>query len=432
MNLKTRLTLLGLILVMPLASFGQAPPPNDNYSNSITLTGTDVTFAGSLAGSTLEDRVEQYTFENLLADEPFGSVWWNWTAPTDTILTLQVLSYSSGPTNSQTGQNEIIVYAATNGSTTPDGLIFPVADYLPLYLEYAPLTRAIPVTAGTFYQIQFIGSSPATCTIRLIATNAPVVVQQPRSQTVSSNESTVLYVIRAGTNQSAFSYQWRFNGTNLAGETAQMLALTNIDGSMAGAYTVVVSNSAGFTISDPAILTVSQSNYPVTLAALGTTSTSFVFSVTGELGRNYALQSSTNLVNWAAEKGFALDPYSAADITSVFYETNSPLTLTVTNAGVQKFFRVSPYVIGRPEAEICINHLRQIRIAKSLWRRDMNYSTEATPTTFEMAPYLPGQTLPTCPDDPMQWYYFSYVTLNVRTVPMCLINPILHVLVDPL
>jgi hypothetical protein len=41
------------------------------------------------------------------------------------------------------------------------------------------------------------------------------------------------------------AFQWRFNGTDLPGETRDTLVLTNVTAAMEGSYTVIVSNSAG-------------------------------------------------------------------------------------------------------------------------------------------------------------------------------------------
>ncbi len=62
----------------------QPPPPNDNFSNRITLTGTNLSNAtGSNVGATKEPG------EPLHADAQGGkSVWWTWTAPYSGRLTL--------------------------------------------------------------------------------------------------------------------------------------------------------------------------------------------------------------------------------------------------------------------------------------------------------------------------------------------------------
>jgi hypothetical protein len=61
-------------------------------------------------------------------------------------------------------------------------------------------------------------------------------------------------VFRAGIAPTA--YQWRFNGTNLAGATTSTLTITNLQPTNGGKYTVVLTNAAGFTVSSNALLSV--------------------------------------------------------------------------------------------------------------------------------------------------------------------------------
>ena len=205
-------------------------PPNDDFSNRTVLTGTDVTFGGTLAGATIEDVQETVAYQTFMGSGSGAtqSVWWTWTAPATGAMTLQIVGSSQD--QSQTWPSDFLyVYSPTNGSTKPDGLALILFGQEAIFFRLAPQTLSVPVIAGSNYDIQLIGGSSASYTFRLVATNTPVIVQQPRSQTVSSNASALFYVVSAGTNQPQFTFQWRFNGTNLDGETAPMLALTNID-----------------------------------------------------------------------------------------------------------------------------------------------------------------------------------------------------------
>jgi hypothetical protein len=60
------------------------------------------------------------------------------------------------------------------------------------------------------------------------------------------------HVDAAGT--SPLSYQWRFNGVELAGGTNATLVLTNVQPAMAGDYDVLISSLAGSTRSQSARL----------------------------------------------------------------------------------------------------------------------------------------------------------------------------------
>lgn len=413
------------------SSFGQTPPPNDNYSNSITLTGTDVTFSGTLAGATLESAgnfLEKSAYENQLGmSNATESVWWNWTAPVSTVLTFQVLSSSPAVPISPDGYylDGLIVYTATNGSATPAGLVLPAVGGQSLQMLLEPVAFSIPVTAGISYQIQLIGSTSASYTFHMIATNAPVIITQPKSQAVYSNASCLFYVLADGLAPTNFTYQWQFNGNPMTNQTAPMLALTNINGTMAGSYSVVVSNSAGFTISQPTTLTVSQSNVPISLSVIGMVSSNFLFSLTGENGRNYRIEYSTDLVHWSRQAGFPMYPPNPPTYwgqTSVIFNSNSPTVLTVAAGPGRKFFRATPYVVNDPVAEICINNLREIRVAKHLWQHYNNASIYSDdPQLSDVIPYFPNRTAPFCPLDDTQTFSNSYY-LNAEIVPLCNIN----------
>src|SRR4029079_2164505 len=52
------------------------------------------------------------------------------------------------------------------------------------------------------------------------------------------------------------SYQWLYNGTNLAGATSAALTLTNVQFANAGNYSVRVTNAAGSALSSNAVLAV--------------------------------------------------------------------------------------------------------------------------------------------------------------------------------
>ncbi len=86
------------------------------------------------------------------------------------------------------------------------------------------------------------------------APTSPVITIHPQSQTVTVGGTVTFTVLATGT--PPLSYQWRWDGQPLAGQTGSVLTLANVQASAAGSYTVVVSNSAGQATSNPAVLTV--------------------------------------------------------------------------------------------------------------------------------------------------------------------------------
>jgi len=83
---------------------------------------------------------------------------------------------------------------------------------------------------------------------------APVIAVEPRNQTVLAGANAMFSVSPAGLPPTSF--QWTFDGTNIAGATSATLLLTNVQFEQGGTYSVAMSNSVGYGMSAPATLTV--------------------------------------------------------------------------------------------------------------------------------------------------------------------------------
>ena len=81
-----------------------------------------------------------------------------------------------------------------------------------------------------------------------------VITNQPQSQSVTVARPVTFTVAASGAGP--LRYQWRLNGTNLAGAGDSTLTLTNAQPAHAGNYSVVVSNTLESVISEPVQLTV--------------------------------------------------------------------------------------------------------------------------------------------------------------------------------
>ena len=95
-------------------------------------------------------------------------------------------------------------------------------------------------------------SAPATLTV--YAQTAPVIQQQPQSQTVYANQMASFNVTAIG--QQPLSYQWLFNNNAINNATNSSLTLTGTSQSSAGSYSVVVANTLGTNTSSAATLAV--------------------------------------------------------------------------------------------------------------------------------------------------------------------------------
>ena len=117
------------------------------------------------------------------------------------------------------------------------------------------LNSVQPANAGSYTVVvtNAVGSATSVAATLTVLV-PPSITQQPSSQTANAGGPVTFQVTAVGT--VPLSYQWKFNGSDIAGATGPTLALANVQTINAGSYTVVVSNSAGSVTSAPATLTV--------------------------------------------------------------------------------------------------------------------------------------------------------------------------------
>jgi hypothetical protein len=91
--------------------------------------------------------------------------------------------------------------------------------------------------------------------LRLVAGDPwPTLTAQPTSQSAPSGGSVRFCAGASGV--PPFTYQWRFNNTDVPGATGACLTLAGLNPNQAGGYQVVVSNASGVVTSSVAVLTV--------------------------------------------------------------------------------------------------------------------------------------------------------------------------------
>jgi hypothetical protein len=140
------------------------------------------------------------------------------------------------------------------------------------------------------------GGSMATSAPVAITINpaAPSITTQPQSQSATAGANVTFSVSVSGS--APFSYQWRKNGTNIAGATSPTLALNNVQPQQAGSYSVVVTNAAGAVTSANANLTVTCSfTLSASNAAFGTAGGSGSVDVTTAGGCSWSV---ANVPTW--------------------------------------------------------------------------------------------------------------------------------------
>jgi autotransporter-associated beta strand protein/YVTN family beta-propeller protein len=87
-----------------------------------------------------------------------------------------------------------------------------------------------------------------------IAGLPPVIETQPVSVSVTPGLAATFSVTATG--PGPFTYQWRFNGANIAGATNATLVLSSVTAANQGTYTVLITNGTGAVVSHAAVLSI--------------------------------------------------------------------------------------------------------------------------------------------------------------------------------
>jgi hypothetical protein len=404
--------LITILLCLGTPCFAQSPPANDDFINRLVLPGGSTTFTGTLTHATLEPHEPAGSMS--FPGNPFTeasdncfSVWWSWTASTSGLVTLDIPNFSRSDLN-------FAGFDAWTGTHWFQDFIF-----VDSILAQGPHPYfSFSATAGTTYHLRAIGTNSAEFTVRITETNLPIILVEPASRTVSVNGSTFFSVLAAGAPPEGprLSYQWRLNGIDLPGETFPILSLDNLTTNQSGAYSVIVSNAFGGTLSEAAILKVAETVTPPQLMFVGTSNGMFNFKILGDLGRLYRVESSTDLVNWVEEKSFPgnfIYPGQVREKNGLVYNDKSFFSVPQAEQG--KFYRTTNY---SPSNEICINNLGIIRCAKDFWAAEYGARPWFTAVLDNLAPYL-RNGVPLCPLDFTGFPYFSYSLREINANPNC-------------
>lgn len=131
---------------------------------------------------------------------------------------------------------------------------------------------------------------------RVAVMAAPAIVSQPQNLTVFRGESAQFAVVATG---SLLAYQWRVNGSDLAGATNSVLNLTEVQTVDGGAYSVGVRNAVGNIASVAAQLTVLVPPTMLEFVSCGVhADQQLQLTVNVDPGYTFALEASTNRYHW--------------------------------------------------------------------------------------------------------------------------------------
>jgi len=174
------------------------------------------------------------------------------------------------------------------------------------------------------------------------STTAPTITTQPANQTVNPGNAATFSVIASGS--TPMSYQWRFNGANIAGATGSSYTKSNVQATNAGSYSVVVSNPFGTAVSANAALTVNTppviTAQPQPQSSLAGSSATFTVTATGSTPLAYQWRFQGSNISGATSSSYAqanvqgshAGNYSVVITNSLGSVTSSPAALSVNCA----------------------------------------------------------------------------------------------------
>ena len=132
---------------------------------------------------------------------------------------------------------------------------------------------------------------------RFVTNVPPYITAQPQGVSAATGSNVVFNVSAGGT--APLAYQWRLNGTNIAGATSTSFTRLNAQVIHAGNYSVVVTNASGSVTSSVAALTLTPT-LPLLFTSIARLSDGRVqLGLSGESGFNVQLRTSTNLTMWS-------------------------------------------------------------------------------------------------------------------------------------
>lgn len=261
------------------AKLAMSIPANDNFTNAITITGSQSSTNGSNVRASRESGEPNHA-----GNTNTPSVWYNWTVPSNGVVSLTCTPIS--------GLDSVL--AVYTGSSV--GSLTVVASNHASFGGTSTLT--FTATASTTYRIAVAGwnGSFGDFTLNWLQPSAPVFTSQP-SGTVNVIEGTNVTFTASAIGTPTPTYQWLFNSTNITGATSSSFTTNNVQTNNTGNYSVIASNTAGSVTSSVVHLQVYISATPL-FSNFAFTNNQFTMTVSGITNATYIVQASTNLTDW--------------------------------------------------------------------------------------------------------------------------------------
>ena len=212
-----------------------------------------------------------------------------------------------------------------------------------------------PSDVGTYYvTVTNLTGTVTSQSVQLtLSAGVPTILMQPVSQTVPLGSQVAFSVLASGADP--LNYQWRKDGTNIAGATSATLNLASASASDAGSYAVVVSNGVGSTLSSAASLAV---NVPPVIAIqpqgqVVVQGASVVLSIaaTGTAPLTYQWRKNGSNIAGATLSTYVFTSIGSED-AGVYTVAVSNIAGTVTSSSANLTVNTPPIVVGQPQSQM--------------------------------------------------------------------------------
>ena len=209
-----------------------------------------------------------------------------------------------------------------------------------------PINNAQAGDAGNYrVRVRNFAGSILSAAAALTVNTPLTILQQPESQAVASGSGASFSVAASG--PGPLRYQWRFNGSNLAGATNVTLSIPNAQLANAGNYSVIISNLVSSATSSNAILTVNASPtitaQPQSLTANNGAAANFSVTAAGTAPLSFQWRfngvnipgATSNVFQIASVSSARAGTYSVVVLNPFGVATSTDVTLTVLGSDLR-------------------------------------------------------------------------------------------------
>ena len=252
----------------------------------------------------------------------FGSVGTGTTSP-------KTLTLSNAGTATITISQATVTGAGFTMVGSMSGVSIPAGQSQAFQVNFAP--KSAGAVTGSIAIVSDATNSPLDLPLTGTGAAGPTITTQPENQSVKVGQTAGFSVVAKGT--ATLTYQWKKNGTVIAGATAASYATpaaTTADNN--ARFTVVITDSTGNVTSNAAVLTVtatavapSITTQPANRSVTVGQAASFTVTATGTAPLTYQWKKNGANVSGATSSSYTTPAAVSSD-------NNASFTVTVTNS----------------------------------------------------------------------------------------------------